>query len=283
MADPNTTANAAFTALTVGVDFEIPDVDLSQPEYSMPPTTGDLYGQVVKLTNADLTTTIVGGTGTFDVLMSGYKAHLDGEFKNNRISGAEYTKAFIALTEGAMNNAVQFLLGRDTAYWQAVGAQIAAQIAQTQLVTARVALEIAKAQLQQARLEALTVKANYALAKMKLATESIAFNIADFTLTNILPQQRMLLQEQTEAQRAQTLDTRTDGATIVGSVGKQKALYDQQITSYKRDGELKGIKLYTDAWTVMKTMDEGLAPPTGFTNSNIDALLTKLTTNLQLV
>jgi hypothetical protein len=49
--------------------------------------------------------------------------------------------------------------------------------------------------------------------------------------------------------------SRTDGALIVGSIGKQKALYDQQITSYKRDAEHKATKLFTDTWITQKTLD----------------------------
>ena len=95
----------------------------------------------------------------------------------------------------------------------------------------------------------------------------------------MLPQQLKLIIEQTEAQRAQTLDTRTDGTVVKGSVGKQKELYSQQITSYQRDAEVKASKLFTDAWITQKTIDEGLNPPNGFTNASIDTILTKLKSN----
>ena len=100
----------------------------------------------------------------------------------------------------------------------------------------------------------------------------------EYNLQYILPQQWDMLKEQTETQRAQTLDTRTDGTTVAGTVGKQKALYSQQIISYQRDAETKAAKLYTDAWTVMKTSDDGLNPPNGFTNANLDVILTSLQT-----
>lgn len=282
MSASDVVANASFAALTDGVDFDIEFDDIDGAEYQLPATTGPIYGAVSRLVNADLTTAVVGGTGTFDVLMSGFKAHLEGEFKNNRISGAEYTKAFIALTEGAMSNSVQFLLGRDTAYWQSIGAQIQAQTAQVLLVTARVALETAKAQLQTMRLEAQTAKASYALTKLKLATEAVGYDTAKYTLDNLLPQQLLLLVEQTNAQRAQTLDTRGDGATVTGSLGKQKELYSQQITSYQRDAEVKAAKIFTDAWITQKSMDEGTLPPDGFTNASIDTVLTALKTNNNL-
>jgi hypothetical protein len=325
MAASDVVANAAFTALTNGVDFDIDVPDMGGAEYQLPATTGPLYTAVTKLTNADLTTGVVDGAGTFDVLMTGFKAHLTGEFKANRISGAEYTKAFIALTEGAMSNAVQFLLGKDTAYWQALAAQVQAQIAGVQLITARVGLAIAKVELQKAQTDAQLSKATYALTKMKLATEGVAYDTGLYNLNSLLPQQLALnvaetnlavlkvstetvardtalynlanglpqqvqlvgeqiklVKEQTEVQRAQTLDNRADGTAITGSVGKQKDLYSQQITSYKRDAEVKAAKIFTDAWITQKSMDEGTLPPDAFNNASLQTILVALKTNNEL-
>jgi len=273
MAASDTAANAAFTALTSGTDFSISSPDMSSASYQLPDLTGPLHATVTKLVNADLTTGVVAGTGTFDQLMQGFKVHLRGEFEGNRISGAEYTKAFIALTEGAMSNAVQFLLGKDTAHWQAISAQVQAQVAQVQLVTARVGLETAKAQLEQLQMEAQLVQANYALTKLKLATESVTYDASLYTVNTMLPQQLQLVKEQTEVQRAQTLDVRADGDTVVGSVGKQKALYTQQIESYKRDAEVKAAKIFTDAWITQKSMDEGTLPPDAFNNASLQTVL----------
>lgn len=170
------------------------------------------------LTNADLTTKNVGGDGAFDVIMESVHNHLGKEYENGRITGQEYTKAYIALTTAALSSAVQFLLARDTAYWQRVLSQ----------------------------------------------------------------QQINLVLEQIEVQRAQTLDTRTDGSPVAGSVGKQKDLYTQQITSYKRDAEVKAAKIFSDAWITQKTIDEGLLAPTGFTNASLDTILTALKINNEL-
>lgn len=269
-------ANQLMLSLMEGENIEIPEIDFSDPSFVIPnDLNSDLYKTVRRLTNEDLTQGVVGGSGTFDALMGGFKAHLKEEFDANRISGAEYTKAFIALTEGAMSNAVQFLLGRDAAFWQAVTAQANA-------ITARVQLETAKVQYAGILLEALNARANYALTKLKLATEDVTFATGQFQLDFILPQQRLLLVEQTESARAQTLDNRTDGATVVGVLGKQKDLYTQQITSYQRDAEVKAAKLFTDAWTVQKTIDEGLLPPGGFTNASLDPILTTIKDNNSL-
>lgn len=78
---------------------------------------------IVKIDTVDLTTGVVGGTGVFDKLMVSLKAHLQEEFIAGRIIGGEYTKAYIALVQVAVPNAVQFLLNRDQTYWAAVTAQ----------------------------------------------------------------------------------------------------------------------------------------------------------------
>lgn len=266
-------ANRLLEELTKGDDFTLPDIDMSGPEWDIP--GGDdspIFGAISKVTNESLTTREVGGSGTFDALMESAHNHLKAEFKANRITGGEYTKAYIAMMESCMSNAVQFLLGRDQAYW-------AAAMAQIQAVTARVQLATSKAQFVLAKIQALSAKSEYALTKMKIATESETYCAALFNADRMLPQQLKLLTEQTEAQRAQTLDTRTDGAVVKGSVGKQKELYSQQITSYQRDAEVKASKLFTDAWITQKTIDEGLNPPNGFTNASIDTILTKLKSN----
>lgn len=272
----DTEANALLISLTSGDDFVIPDIDLSGPEYQIPGDgTGPAYDPIEPLTEAKLTTRVVGGTGMFDGLMVTFSAHLKAEFEKGRITGSDYTKAYIALTESALSGAVQYLLGKDQAFWQA-------QLAQAQAITAKVQLATAKVQMAAVQIEAMNAKAGYALTKLKLSTESVTYCTAQYNLTNMLPQQLEVLKEQTEAQRAQTLDTRTDGTTIVGLLGKQKALYTQQITSYQRDAEVKTAKLFTDAWITQKTMDEGLLPPNGFTNTSLDTILTKLKLNNEL-
>ena len=134
-------------------------------------------------------------------------------------------------------------------------------------------------QLATAKFEALNAKSTYGLTKMKISSESMAYCSAKYQLENTFPQQLLLLKEQTEAQRAQTLNNRSDGAAIAGLLGKQKDLYTQQITSYQRDAEVKAAKIFSDAWIVMKGIDEGLVPPDNFANASLNAILADLKTN----
>lgn len=104
-----------------------------------------------------------------------------------------------------------------------------------------------------------------------------------FQLDKILPVQleitelqKSLTREQVESERAKTLDNRTDGVPVTGSIGKQKELYDEQIASFVKDGKHKTAKMYLDAWVTQKTLDEGLLPPDQFTNANVNDVLASL-------
>lgn len=278
-----TEANSVFTALMAGISFDIPDIDISGSEYEVPGGADSaMYQEPTKLTGNDL-------VDAFDTMMGGIKAMLQKEYETGRITGAEYTKAYVALVGGTLQNATQFLLGRDQAYWQAVQAQIAA-------VTARVQLQTSKVQLAAIQLEAQTAAANFALTKAKLATESVGYATGVYNLSTVLPAQYVKLQtettltthqmklidEQVETARAQTLDNRSDGQAVAGSVGRQKSLYDQQITSYKRQAEVNAAKLFTDAWITQKTIDEGLTAPSNFANDSVNTILGTLKANNNL-
>ena len=133
MSDASNLANTLATSLLAGTDFSVTLPDFSGDEFTIPEDdpNSPLYGAITRLGNADLTdcANSLTGDGAFDVLMQGFKAHLRAEYEGNRISGAEYTKAYIACTEAAMANGTQFLMNRDSTYWQAVNAQLQAQIA----------------------------------------------------------------------------------------------------------------------------------------------------------
>lgn len=112
--------------------------DLDDAVFRVPATVNDdMYKVLTRPTNAELTTRIVGGTGTFDALMASGSEHLKVEYEKGRITGAEYTRAYIAMAEAAMASSVQFALGRDQAFWQAQTAQVAAVKARVDLETAR--------------------------------------------------------------------------------------------------------------------------------------------------
>jgi hypothetical protein len=330
----DTLANTLLKNLTAGVDFAVPDVDLDDPAYELPPATGPNYETIKRLTDDDLTTGTVGGTGMFDQIMVSLVNHLKVEYTANRIAGAEYTKAYIGVIGAALTTAQQYLLAKDAAYWTAVTVQNQARVAEIEVVKARVELEISKATLVKLQFEANTASAQYGLIKMQISnadaeyagtvaqtagtlytnanllpaqlnqsketTEGIAFtndhilpaqkvgidrtnaNLhsqgvgIDYTNANILKQQNNLIKEQAEAQRAQTADKRLDGATVVGSIGKQKSLYDAQIRAYQFDSQTKLVKLYTDSFISQLTINEGLPVPEQFDQNSINSIIKEM-------
>lgn len=343
----DTTAQELYNKLTTDAQFNVPDIDFSDAEFQIPEQTGDLYDKVTALTTEDLTTRKVDGSGTFDALMESINAHLRSEYETGRITGRDFTEAYIQNTQAALGTATQFLLGKDQAYWQAVMVQLQARTAEIEAVTARVALKEAMLKYMQTKFLTQTAVVDFALKKMQLAIADAEYCIKleekliveqdritkEYTNTNILPaqyvglgydndlkkynldeimplqaemlgyqmegvkadtegkrfnidyvlpKQLILVGEQAEAQRAQTSDTRSDGSSVVGLLGKQKDLYNQQIISYQRDSEVKAAKIFTDAWITQKTIDEGLLAPYGFTNSSLDTILSALKANNNL-
>lgn len=95
-------------------------------------------------------------------------------------------------------------------------------------------------------------------------------------------EQKKLIAEQYESQRGQTRATLSTGETIVGLTGSQVRLYDQQIISYKRDAESKGVKMIMDSWIARKTIDDGVAVPVAIDVPAIETLITTFRGNLDL-
>jgi hypothetical protein len=289
-----------------GAPFKVPVVASSQ-----------IYKPVTIPRVEDLTSGSVGGAGVFDKLMSSILAHLKEEFDKNRITGSEYSRTYIELTQAAMNTAMQFVLTREQTFWAAQQAQIGAIDGLIKVETSRAAYATAQynfeillplqAEQSQLQIDTATYNLNTALpaqtALLNAQTDTaenqallvgVQKTTADYNLSTTLPAQLALIEaqtavatkqsdlveEQTEAQRAQTMDTRSDGTTTVaGEIGKRKALLTQQVTSFQRDSEVKAAKLFTDAWITNKTIDEGVTVPDGFTNASIDDVLSVLKTN----
>lgn len=274
-------ANALMTALIDGHDFTLPDVNLSDSSFVFPTFGSSLTTPPVPLTNEALTTKAIGGTGTFDVIMDSILAHLKEEYDKGRITGSQYATVYVESVQAGLSNAVQFLLQRDAAYFASLKAQSEAMLAAAEIVKARVELETAKAQLAAIRFEAMNQEAAFALTKAKIATESAQYCTVEYSLANIMPIQVTIATKQAEAQNAQTNDLKLDDVTpVAGLLGKQKALYAQQIISYQRDSEYKGAKIFADAWVAMKTIDEGLLPPPNLDNASLDGVLATVKANL---
>lgn len=200
-----------FGSLTTDFTVEIPTVDFTAAEYQVPAEADNpLYTAVSAITEADLTTREVGGTGLFDGLMAALSAHLTTEYEQGRITGKEYADAYVAMTQTALSSAVQFLLTKDTAYQQAALTQMQARAAEAAVIAARVETETSKAKLAITQIQAKTAGSDYALSKMKLATEDASYELAKsqearatYELTYLLPKQVLQIEKQIDIGSAQ--------------------------------------------------------------------------------
>lgn len=170
------------------------------------------------ITVSDLTQAITNGSGIFDVLMKATKAHLDEEFKQNRLKGSEYATVYLGAMQSTMQTALAFLLQKEKAGLEA----------------------------ENLRQENL----NLIAAECKLRAE---FDVLQATVLKT-DTETALLTQKVATEKAQTDGIAIDPESILG---KQKALYGAQATGFTRDAEQKAAKLMADTWNVRRTTDEG--------------------------
>jgi hypothetical protein len=184
------------------------------------------------ITNADLTTQEVGGTGVFDVLMKAAAAHLEAEFAKSRIKGAEYSEVYLGAMTQVLQTSAQFLLTKQKAGLEA------------ELLTKQIAL------VEQQRLNAVAENAVLVAQECKLRAEY------DLTMASILRtnEEIALLTQKTATERGQTQALGVDDNSVLG---RQKLLYQAQSDGFKRDAEQKATKIMVDSWNVRRTTDEG--------------------------
>lgn len=256
----DTRAKELLSSTTEDLDFSVPKVDFDSDAFKIPDSLSEALQKVPdQLTNESLTEGCINGNGTFDVIMQALKDHLTDEFEAGRISGAEYTKAYISTMQTALQCAVQFLLGRDTAYYQALGTQ-------AQSITATVGAYTAKVQLAIAQAQAHLNRAQYANAVLGLASTDKQVN---------------LIQEQTEQAHAQTSDTRLDGAAVTGYTGNQNSLLKQQVISFKKDAIIKTAKIYADSYTTQMSISGATSDNTGLNAADIGSAMKVLRNSME--
>lgn len=201
---------------------------------------------ITPITNEDLTTKVVNGTGIFDELMTAANAHLDSQFKNERITGTQYAEVYLGQLQAVLANAVQFLIERDKTY-------LSNLLINAQIDLANKQVELAEKQIEQAdkQLELLEKQIELQQAQSDLARQKIKTEIA------------------------QIADT-VDGVAVTGVIGAQVALYKQQKESFLRDAEQKSLKILADTWITRKTIDDGVEVPVNFDTDALNAFTKKV-------
>ena len=161
------------------------------------------------------------GNGIFDTWMRALGAHLKREYAEQRITGDEYAKAYIALMNNLLNAAVGFLT-QD------------AQLAMAQ--------------------EKLKYELQLLDAQVKLADKELALKDKDLALKE---KQVALAEAQLKAAEAQYKDT-VDGLPVGGVLGKQMKVYDAQAKGFKDNALQAATKIMVDTWNIRRQTDESL-------------------------
>ena len=200
---------------------------------------------IAPISNEDLTTKVVNGTGIFDELMTAAHAHLDQEWGKQRITGTQYAEVYLGQMTAVLQQSVAFLVQRDAIYLNNL--------------------------LTQAQID----KANKELALLDKQIELIEAQIASQEANNALIAQKV------KTEKAQIQDI-VDGEAVVGVTGAQTALYKQQKEGFIRDAEQKALKIISDTWITRKTVDDGTPLPTGFDTSAVDAFTRKVADGVEV-
>jgi hypothetical protein len=244
---------------------------------------------------AELTQASLAGTGVFDVLMRATKTHLDSEYSQNRIRGAEYAQVYLGSVQQVMQTALAFLTSGRKALLEAqlleqqvLLAQAELAIAEQKVLQAQVELDIMRANAEKIPAEIALLQAQTALTVQNTANALIEhdnltkqgckldaeFDVLQSTKLKT-DGETALLNQKSATERAQTVAANVDPDSVIG---KQKALYGAQTDGFKRNAEQSAAKILADSWSVRRTTDEGTQANT--TNQLDDATVGRAVSKL---
>lgn len=188
----------------------------------------------------------VKGNGVFDRLMAANKAHLESEFNQSRIRGADYATVYLGVIDSTMKVSIEFFVQQRKLGLEAALLNIQRQIALVELEKARVELEIAQLNAQKIPAEIAVLEGQ----KCKLDAE---YDVLIGQKLKVVAETGLLNQKIT-TERAQVSSANVDEDSVIG---RQKILYKAQTDGFARDAEQKAAKILADTWNVRRTTDEG--------------------------
>lgn len=293
--------------LTKSDNFNLDNLQINPDDFRLPDGLLDkILNYKVSATLEEVTTKDPDGTGAFDTFMTAISKHLEKEFSQGRIVGADYSNAYIAAMQMALQQAVDFVLKKDQVYISTTTAQLAAIDAAIGIIKSKIALITAQ-------IQAYIAQTQYAGEKLKLSNlhETYITLIAQYnklceevnvqkaqtsgTRTDnatvagsigaqiqMINEQIKLVREQVESARAQTLDTRTDGAIVKGQIGKQKDVASQQIIAFKQKAGIDAANIASNAWITSKGMNDAVEAPTSMQNAALNNVVDQVYANAGL-
>lgn len=230
------------------------------------------------VTLEQLTTSTVDGSGVFDKLMQAVEAHIDQEFKKNRIKGPEYATVYLGALQSTLDQSIRFLLDKDEAALKAK--QIELMDAQIAEVNARISLlqqQATNAGKEGALLDKQVLKLDSDILLTDAQKDKVDAEIL------LLGKQELksaaetaLLEQKRDTELAQVDGT---GVSPDSVIGRQMTLYKNQAEGYLRDAEQKATKMMLDTWNVRMTADPNITDHNAI-NKLEDATIGKAVTSL---
>ena len=204
------------------------------------------------------------GNGIFDTWMRTLGAHLKREYAEQRITGDEYAKAYIALMNNLLNAAVGFLTQDAQLAMSQEQMRHDITISDAQLLMAQTKLthdiEITDAQLTMAQTklghetQLLDAQVGHLSAQVSLANKELTLKDKELALKD---KQVVLAEAQIKAAQVQYQDT-IDGKAIGGVLGKQMKVYDAQAKGFKDNALQAATKIMVDTWNIRRQTEESL-------------------------
>lgn len=182
------------------------------------------------ITINDLTTAELDGTGVFDVLMRTAKAHLDQEYRLNRIKGPEYATVYLGALTAVMGQAMQFLLTKDKAANDAALIQAQTRLVEAQILKQAIDKALVDQQILNMQAEILNVPKQGALIDAQVDKVIKDISIADKEIL-IAEQKILVAMSEVAISEAKLINIPKEGALLDAQaikLGKDQLLVTQQ-------------------------------------------------------
>lgn len=178
--------------LNTSNNFGLDKLKIDLNEFNIPQELlNKILNYHISATVDEVTTKDPDGAGAFDVFMSAISKHLEKEFSQGRIVGADYSNAYLAAMQMALQQAVDFVLKKDQVFITTATSQLTAINAAIETIKAKVSLVLAQ-------IQAYTAQTEYANKKLALATLHEQYINLTAQYDNLLKER-----ERIEAQTAQ--------------------------------------------------------------------------------
>lgn len=231
----------------------------------------------------DLTDGSINGDGTFDKLMTSVTEHVERQYKNSRITGADYANVYLGSLTAVLSQASNFLLQSKQLDKQLelLDKQILNVDANTSLVNAQIdkleadtaisvkQLELITSQIAESQANVDATRANIELINQQKLNAENQFILITKQQEKV-DKENALLEQKLVTEIAQT---EGDETTVGGVLGKQMELVKKQSEGFDRNAEQKLAKMMIDTWTVRQTTDGADTLNNGLGDTEINNVL----------